>query len=78
MLEQVWVGRCTNDIVRPDGQVVVKASGKDFKCHVAMLVEINESGVITRINEYYNRRWDDGVLEQEYSVIRGSSMKATA
>lgn len=78
MLEQLWVGRCANDIVRPDGTVAVKASGKDFQCHVCMILKISQDGLIERIDEYYNRRWDDGVPENEYVPMRGSSMKAKA
>lgn len=75
VVEQVWHGRCANDVVRPDGQVAVKASGKDFVCHVCMVVEIGEDGKINRIDEYYNRRWDDGVAEREYAVMKGPSAK---
>lgn len=75
MLEQVWVGRCSNDIIRPDGEVAVKASGKDFRCHVLMLIEIDDQGLITRIDEYYNKRWDDGIREREYTVLDGPSTK---
>ena len=75
MLEQVWHGRCANDIVRPNGQVVVKANGKDFVCHVCMAVEVDESGKITKIDEYYNRIWEDGIPQMKYTVLQGASMK---
>jgi ketosteroid isomerase-like protein len=72
----IWVGRQSNDIVRPDGVVAVKATGKDFECHVGMLMEVNEAGRITRINEYYNREWSDGIRQQQYTVMKGGSLKA--
>lgn len=75
VLEQVWVGRCANDIVRPNGEIAVKASGKDFKCHVCMVMEIDEEGKISRIDEYYTKRWDDGIGEEEYVVMKGESLK---
>jgi ketosteroid isomerase-like protein len=74
-VEQVWTGKCANDIVRPDGQVAVKATGKDFVCHVCMVIELDDDGKITRIDEYYNRRWDDGIEESEYAVMKGASTK---
>lgn len=61
--------------MRPDGQVAVKASGKDFRCHVCMVMEINTEGKIKRIDEYYNKQWDDGVREGEYNVLKGASLK---
>jgi hypothetical protein len=70
----VWIGRCSNDIVRPDGQVAVKASGKDFKCHVCMIIEIDDNGQITRIDEYYNKKWDEGIREDRYAVLTGPSV----
>lgn len=65
----MWVGKCSNDIVRPDGQVAVKASGNDFKCHVCMIMEIDENGKIKRIDEYYNKLWDQGIQEDKYAVL---------
>ena len=70
-MEYVWIGRCANDIVRPNGALAFKASGKDFKCHVCMCLQITEEGLIRRIDEYYNKRWDDGVGEAEYSIMKG-------
>ena len=75
MVELLWVGRCTNDIVRPNGEIAVKGTGKDFKNHVCMVIKINGDGLVTRIDEYYNKAWDEGVQEDEYTVIRGSSLK---
>lgn len=76
VLEQVWVGRQANDIVRPDGQVAVKASGNDFVCHVCMVMQIDAAGKIERIDEYYNKRWDEGVGEDRYVVIKGASLRS--
>lgn len=70
VLEQVWVGRSSNDIVRPDGQVAVKASGRDFECHVCMIIAIDANGKITRIDEYYNKLWDQGIREDKYAVLK--------
>lgn len=53
----------------------MKASGKDFKCHVCMVMEIDQAGKICRIDEYYNKRWDDGVHESDYAVMKGASLK---
>jgi hypothetical protein len=39
-----------------------------------MLIEIDGSGRITRIDEYYNKKWDEGVSEQLYTVLKGESM----
>jgi hypothetical protein len=38
-----------------------------------MVIEIGEGGLIERIDEYYNRRWDEGVAEGEYAVLKGAS-----
>ena len=75
IVELLWVGCCANDIVRPDGEVVVKGTGKYFKNHVCMIVKVDEDGLITRIDEYYNKAWDEGVQEKEYTVMKGSSLK---
>lgn len=40
-----------------------------------MVIKINGDGLVTRIDEYYNKAWDEGVQEDEYTVIRGSSLK---
>lgn len=61
--------------MRPNGEVAVKASGRVFECHVVMVMEIDEGGLVTRIDEYYNRRWDEGVREGEYAVVKGGSLK---
>ncbi|KIW11628.1 hypothetical protein PV08_10930 [Exophiala spinifera] len=76
VLEQVWTGRCANDIVRPSGEVVVKATGKDYVCHVCMVMEIDQDGLVTKVDEYYNRRWDDGVAQKDYVVMRGASIQS--
>lgn len=76
ILEQVWIGRHSNDLIRPNGEVAVQATGKDFRCHVCMVLQIDESGKFTRIDEYYNKHWEDGVHEQEYLVMKGASMQA--
>ncbi|KAL6253275.1 hypothetical protein RBB50_000998 [Rhinocladiella similis] len=76
VLEQVWIGRCANDIVRPSGEVAVKATGKDYVCHVGMILEIDKDGLVTKIDEYYNRQWDDGVAQKDYVVIKGASLKS--
>jgi ketosteroid isomerase-like protein len=75
VVELLWVGRCANDIIRLNGEVAVKGTGKDFKNHVCFVIKINEDGLITRIDEYYNGAWDEGVQEGEYKVMRGSSLK---
>ena len=75
MIEQLWVGRCANDIVRPDGELAVKGTGRDFKAHVCMILKIDNDGLITRIDEYYNKAWDQGVQEGEYRIVRGASLK---
>ena len=56
----------------------MEASGKEFECHVCMVMKISEDGLIEKIDEYYNRRWDDGVPESSYTVIKGDSIKARA
>lgn len=76
MLEQVWVGRQANSIVRPDGQVAVEASGQDFECHVCMVLKIDGHGVIEEIDEYYTKRWDAGIREDGYTVMKGASIQA--
>ncbi|KIW54463.1 hypothetical protein PV05_06819 [Exophiala xenobiotica] len=75
ILELIWIGRCANDIVRPSGEVAVKASGKDYVCHVCLIAEIDEQGRITKMDEYYNRRWDDGIPQEKYAVLKGASLK---
>lgn len=76
ILEQVWVGRHANDLIRPNGDVAVKATGKDFQCHVLMVFQIDDNGQFTRIDEYYNKHWEDGVRDQDYLVMKGASMKS--
>ncbi|KAK5049098.1 hypothetical protein LTR84_005521 [Exophiala bonariae] len=76
IFEQVWVGRHANDLVRPNGDVAVKATGKDFECHVLMVLQIDGGGIITRIDEFYNKHWEDGIREQDYLVMKGASMKS--
>ena len=66
-----------NDIVRPGGEVAVTATGKDFVTHTCVLLEINQDGKITRLDEFYNKRWDDGRSERDYNVITGASMKVS-
>jgi len=53
----------------------VKGTGRDFKAHVCMVLKIDNDGLITRIDEYYNKAWDEGVPESEYNVVRGASLK---
>lgn len=69
MLEQVWHGRQTNDIVRADGTLALKASGRDFDCHVCMVIDIDDSLRITTIHEYYNKNWDQGISQDKYKVM---------
>jgi hypothetical protein len=74
-VELVWIGRSTNDIVRPDGEVAVKASGRDYKNHLCLVMKIDDDGKIKRIDEYYNKAWDQGVKEEEYTIMKGGSLK---
>ena len=55
VVEQVWKGVCKNDIVRPDGSLVMKGSGKSFATHVCLVMRIDDEGRITRIDEYDHR-----------------------
>ncbi|GAM91155.1 hypothetical protein ANO11243_092020 [Dothideomycetidae sp. 11243] len=71
VFEQLWVGRMSNDIVGKDGVVRIKASGKEFECPVCMVMEIDDEGRITKIDEYYNKRWDEGVNPSGYTVMKG-------
>ncbi len=41
-----------------------------------MVMEIDAEGKIRRIDEYYNKRWDDGSREEEYAVMSGPSLKS--
>lgn len=41
-----------------------------------MPMQINQEGLITRIDEYYNKSWDDGVAADDYLIMKGPSMKA--
>ena len=41
-----------------------------------MVMKIDEDGLIERIDEYYNRRWDEGIPEADYFRMRGSGLKA--
>ena len=56
--------------MRPDGEVAVKGTGKNFKAHVCMVLKIDDDGLITRVDEYYNKRWDEGVVETEYKIMK--------
>ena len=46
VLEQAWHGKCVNNIIRPDGQDAVEASGKEFVCLVCMVMGIDSDGKI--------------------------------
>lgn len=73
----VWIGRQSNDIVRPNGDVAVRASASNFVCHVLMLLKVDdESGQILSIDEYYNKHWEDGIAEERYIEMVGASIKA--
>lgn len=41
-----------------------------------MVLEIDENGLVLKIDEYYNKRWDDGVDERDYVVMKGASIRA--
>jgi hypothetical protein len=42
-----------------------------------MILKINlETEKIERIDEYYNKRWDDGIREEEYTIMKAASMKS--
>lgn len=56
----------------------MEASGKNFECHVCMVMKIDADGLIEKIDEYYNKRWDDGIAEEKYAVMKGASLKANA
>lgn len=73
VVEAIWIGRCKNDIVRPDGNVAVKANGEDFVCHVCFVMDIDPENGITKIDEYYSKAWWDGISEREYLVMGVSS-----
>ncbi|KAK3100951.1 hypothetical protein LTR53_018703, partial [Teratosphaeriaceae sp. CCFEE 6253] len=73
--EIVWHGRAVNDIVRPDGEVAVKATGQAFECHVCMLIRVNEDKKIYRLDEYYNKQWDNGIAEEKYLLMKGKSIR---
>ena len=75
VLEGVWHGKLANDIIRPDGQIAVKASGKEFVTHVCLILEIDAEGKVRRIDEYVRKDWDEGLGEEEYVVMRGASVK---
>ncbi len=40
-----------------------------------MVIKVDEDGLITRIDEYYNKAWDEGVQENGYTVMKGLSLK---
>ena len=63
------------DFSRPNGETAVKVSGKKSKCHMCMVMEIDDEGKVGRIDEYYNKRWDDDTREEEYAVMRASSLE---
>ena len=60
-VECIWHGKCVNDIVRLDGQIVVKAKGQKLTTHVCMVVEVNEEGKITRVDECYDKVRENGI-----------------
>lgn len=41
-----------------------------------MVFQIDDNGKFTRIDEYYNKHWEDGVRDQDYLVMKGASMKS--
>ncbi|KAF7196190.1 hypothetical protein HII31_02591 [Pseudocercospora fuligena] len=68
-VQQLWIGTCKNDIVRPDGKVVMKGSGRAFRNHVGFFLKIDDAGKITRIDEYDHRYWDEGKPEADYQRV---------
>lgn len=40
-----------------------------------MVMVIDAQGKIKRIDEYYNKRWDDGIRERDYTVVIGPSVQ---
>jgi hypothetical protein len=38
-------------------------------------MNITNAGKIRRIDEYYNRQWDEGIPEESYAVMKGKSLK---
>lgn len=68
-VEQIWRGVCKNDIVRPDGTVVVKATGREFEQRVGFLVKVSEEGKIVRIDEYDHRYWEEGRGVEGYARL---------
>lgn len=75
VVEAVWMGCCKSDLIRPTGEVVVKGNGRDFVAHVCFVVEVDVQNGITKIDEYYNKPWWDGVGEDEYLKMQGASLK---
>ena len=55
MVECICYGKCVNDIVRLDEKIVVKVRGQKVMIHVCMMVEVNETGNIIKVDEYYNK-----------------------
>jgi hypothetical protein len=39
-----------------------------------MVIEIDQHGQITRIDEYYNKKWDEGIGDEQYTVVSGASI----
>lgn len=74
-MQQLWIGHSKNDIVRPDGQVVVKATHRDFKSHVSFFIKVSDEGKITQIDEYDYRHWGEGIPKEEYTRIGAVSSK---
>jgi hypothetical protein len=75
VLEQVWHGKLIHDVVQPDGQLSMKATSKTFATTVGMVLKIDEYGKILRIDEY-DRKWEDGIPENQYVVMKGGKKKA--
>jgi hypothetical protein len=41
-----------------------------------MVIEIDDSGKIFKIDEYYNRVREDGIPKESYTVLKGAGLKA--
>lgn len=57
--------------------MAVKGTGKEFEAHVCMVLRIDgATGKIERIDEYYNKLWDEGKNEASYVKMTGASIKS--
>lgn len=74
LFEQTSTGTFSHDLVRPDGDFLQKASGKDFCFRGIIKLTVNAEGLIIRVDEWYTRNWDESKDEHTYRILQDNHL----